>query len=87
MNKTELANAIAQKNNLTQKQGKEILDSITDLIVDTVKTGEDIAIPGFGTFKAKEYADRTGRNPHTGETMTIPACKKFSFVASKSIEL
>lgn len=85
MNKTELVNAIAEKAGLSKVDAKKALDAATEAIIDAVKTGDKVALVGFGTFSLSERAARTGINPSSKEKITIPAKKVFKFKASSSI--
>ena len=71
MNKTELVAAIAEKTELSKKDAEAALKAFTDVVADELKKGEKIQLVGFGTFEVSERPAREGRNPRTGETMTI----------------
>ena len=86
MNKSELAKAIAAKADLTQKQASVVLDSMIDIIQDTVASGEKLTLIGFGTFEAKKYAATKARNPRTGETVAVPAKTVPAFKPGKSFK-
>lgn len=75
MNKNELVTAIAEKANLSKKDADLALKAFTDVVADEMKKGEKVQLVGFGTFEVSERSARTGRNPHTGETTKIPACR------------
>jgi len=80
MNKTELVAAIAAKSELTKVDAGKALDALLETIIDTVAKGDDVALVGFGAFKATKRAAREGRNPKTGATIKIAAATvpKFS---------
>ena len=63
----------------TQKEIGEIFDTIIDAIKENVAAGEKVSIPKFGTFESKERAARIARNPITGESIEVPACKVCKF--------
>ena len=86
MNKAELASAIADKAELSKKDAEAALKAFTDVIAEELKKGEKIQLVGFGTFEVSERAARTGRNPQTGEEMTIPASKAPKFKAGKALK-
>ena len=86
MNKTELVAAIAEKAELSKKDAEKALAAFTDVVADTLKNGDKIQLVGFGTFEVSERAAREGRNPQTGETMTIAACKAPKFKAGKALK-
>ena len=86
MNKTELVAAVATKADLTKKDaeaaGKAVIDAVTEALAD----GDKVALVGFGTFEVKTRAARTGKNPRTGETISIPASKVPSFKAGAALK-
>lgn len=75
MNKKELVSAIAAKADLSVKDAEAFLAAYADVIADAIKSGDKVAIAGFGTYELKAKAARTGINPATKETITIPASK------------
>ncbi len=83
MNKEQLINAIAQKTTITKRDASQILDALSDTIMEAVAEGEKITLVGFGTFEPRERKERPGRNPKTGEPMTIPATRVPAFSAGK----
>ncbi len=85
MNKTELIAAVAEAG-LTKAQADTAVNAVIAKISDTLAAGEDVTLIGFGTFSVKERAERQGRNPATGEAMTIPAGKAVSFKAGKALK-
>ena len=86
MNKTELVAAIAKKTELSKKDAEKALKAFTDVVAEELKKGEKIQLVGFGTFEVSERAAREGRNPQTGKTMTIAACKAPKFKAGKALK-
>ena len=77
MNKTELVAAMAEQTNLSKKDAEAALKAFVDVVAQLV---------GFGTFEVSERAAREGRNPQTGETMTIKASKSPKFKAGKALK-
>ena len=75
MNKKELAVALAQKANLSVKDAEAFLLAYQDVIADAIKSGDKVAIGGFGTYELKTKSARTGFNPITKEPVSIPASK------------
>ena len=75
MNKTELVKAIADKSELTQTDVAKFLDATLETITESLTNNEDVTLIGFGTFSLKERAERQGKNPQTGEPMTIKAAR------------
>ena len=86
MNKTELVAAMAEKAELSKKDSEKALKAFTDVVAEELKKGEKIQLVGFGTFEVSERAAREGRNPQTGKTMKIDACKAPKFKAGKALK-
>jgi len=86
MNKSELIDAIASHANLTKADAGRALEGLTKTIEATLKAGDSVALVGFGSFEVKARAERTGRNPQTGEPLTIAASKTPAFKAGKSLK-
>ncbi|MCF2554734.1 HU family DNA-binding protein [Faecalicatena contorta] len=86
MNKTELVAAIADKAELSKKDSEKALKAFVDVVTDELKKGRKIQLVGFGTFEVTERAAREGRNPQTGKTMKIEACKAPRFKAGKALK-
>ncbi|MDH2364035.1 HU family DNA-binding protein (plasmid) [Priestia megaterium] len=86
MNKTELVDAVATKSELTKQDSKKAVDALLETISNTLAKEEKIQLVGFGTFEIRERSERTGRNPQTGEEMTIPASKAPAFKPGKELK-
>ena len=86
MNKTELVAAVAEQADISKKDAEKALKAFTDVVEEELKKGEKIQLVGFGTFEVSERAAREGRNPQTGETMKIEACKAPKFKAGKALK-
>ena len=86
MNKTELVAAIAEKAELSKKDSEKALKAFVDVVTAELKKEEKIQLVGFGTFEVSKIAAREGRNPQTGKTMKIEACKAPRFKAGKSLK-
>ena len=86
MNKTELVAAIADKAELSKKDSEKALKAYVDVITSELKKGHKVQIVGFGTFEVSKRAAREGRNPLTGDTMKIAACKAPKFKAGKALK-
>ena len=86
MNKTELVAAIAEQAEISKKDAEKALKAFTDVVAEELKKGEKIQLVGFGTFEVSERAAREGRNPQTGEAMTIAASKTPKFKAGKALK-
>lgn len=83
MTKTELVSAICQQTGATQRVVGAILAAEQEEIKAVLKRGENVVLPGFGSFTVKQRNERQGRNPATNETITIPARKVVAFKAGK----
>jgi DNA-binding protein HU-beta len=83
VNKEELVTRIAESASVNKKTANEILDATVASIVEAVAAGEKITLVGFGTFEARDRAEREGRNPKTGEKMTIAATRVPAFSPGK----
>ena len=86
MNKAELITAIAEKTELSKKDAEKALKAFTDVVAEELKKGEKVQLVGFGTFEVSERASREGRNPRTGETMTIASSRTPKFKAGKALK-
>jgi DNA-binding protein HU-beta len=86
MNKAELVAAIAEKSGLKKTESEKALKAFTDVVADELSKGGKIQLVGFGTFEVTERKERTGRNPQSGEEMTIPASKAPKFKAGKALK-
>lgn len=86
MNKTELVAAVAEQAGLSKKDAEAAVKAFTDVVAEALKAGDKIQLVGFGTFEVSERAAREGRNPRTGETMTIEASKTPKFKAGKALK-
>lgn len=85
MNKNDLVKELAKRSGNTIAGTKAIVDDLFDLIGTTIGKGEKVSILGFGTFGIVEKQARSGRNPQTGEAMTIPAHKAVKFKAGRKL--
>ena len=86
MNKTELIAAIAEQAEISKKDAEKALKAFVDVVTEQLKEGEKVQLVGFGTFGVSERAAREGRNPQTGKTMKIAACKAPKFKAGKALK-
>lgn len=86
MNKTELIEAIAKKTELTKKDAEAALKAVIETIEGALKKGDKVQLVGFGTFETKKRKAREGRNPKTGATIKIAACKYPAFSAGKAFK-
>ncbi len=86
MNKAELVAIVADKLEITKKDAETTLDGFLDVIYETLSEGEKVVISGFGTFEVRNRVERVGKNPRTGEDITIPGQKSPAFKAGKKMK-
>ena len=86
MNTTELVDAIAADHDISKADVKKIVDAAISAIASAAAKGDEISLNGFGKFKVKHSPQRDGRNPATGEAITIAASKKLTFSAAKALK-
>ena len=86
MNKTELIEAIAKETGLKKKDAEAAVGAFIGAIEGALAKGEKVQLVGFGTFEVRNRAAKQGRNPRTGETMTVPASKVPAFKAGKALK-
>jgi DNA-binding protein HU-beta len=85
MNKTELINAVAEVVS-SKKEAQAAVECVFSTITDALKSGDAVTVVGFGTFKSVSRDARQGRNPQTGETITIQARNTPKFVPGKALK-
>ena len=85
MNKAELINAIANESEVSKGLSEKVLNAFTNVLSAQLAAGEELTIPGLGSFSVVDKAARTGRNPQTGETIQIAARKSVKFKAYKAL--
>lgn len=83
MNKGELVDAIAEKASVTKKEADSVLSAALETIMEAVSSDDKVTLVGFGSFEPRQRKAREGRNPKTGEAMTIPATVVPAFSAGK----
>ena len=86
MNKTELVQALAAATEQPQAATSRSLDAFIKIVTDELVGGGEVVIPGFGSFKRAERAERSGRNPQTGEALTIAASTTVRFVPGAALK-
>ncbi|MEJ2177444.1 MAG: HU family DNA-binding protein [Gammaproteobacteria bacterium] len=86
MNKAELIDAVAGSANLTKTDAGDAVDAVFDSISKALSGGDSVSLVGFGTFSVSDRAARTGRNPRTGETISIAATRVPKFKAGKGLK-
>ena len=86
MNKQELIDAVATSTGESKSSTAEALDAIIEAVTAAVTRGETVQLVGFGSFSTGARAERTGRNPATGEAITIAAAKTVKFTVGKAFK-
>ena len=86
MNKTELIAAVAEKAEISKKDAEKAVKAFTDAVAEELAKGGKVQFVGFGNFEVSERPAREGRNPRTGETMTIAASKTPKFKPGKALK-
>jgi DNA-binding protein HU-beta len=86
MNKQELIGAVAESAGLTRADASKAVESVFDSISATLKKGDEVRLVGFGTFSVSKRKASTGRNPRTGEPMSIAASSQPKFKAGKGLK-
>lgn len=86
MNKTDLVAAAAEKAALSKKDTETTINAAIEVITEALVANDKVQLVGFGSFEVKARAERTGRNPKTKESITIPASKVPAFKAGKALK-
>ncbi len=86
MNKSELIAVVANSTGLSKADCVRAVDGVFDAIADSLKAGEEVRLVGFGTFNVTHRKQSQGRNPRTGESITIPASNRPKFKAGKGLK-
>ena len=86
MNKTELVAVAAEKTALTKKDAEAVITAALDAFAEALRGGDDVRLVGVGTFGVRERAERTGKNPRTGELVKIPAATIPTFKPGKALK-
>jgi DNA-binding protein HU-beta len=86
MNKAGIADVVHGILNTTKVQAEQVVDSIIESIIKSVKAGEEVSIAGLGIFSAKQRAARTARNPRTGQSVQVAAMRIPKFRAAKAFK-
>ena len=85
MTKADLVSKIAGDGGITKAQAEKAVDGFVSAISDALADGEKVTLVGFGTFSVGARSEREGRNPRTGDKITIPASKVVKFKPGKSL--
>ena len=86
MNKAELIDAVADAADISKASAARAVDAMTDSIAASLKKGDAVTLVGFGTFTVRRRAARSGRNPRTGETISIAASNVPGFKPGKALK-
>jgi len=86
MNKQDLISSVAETSGLSKSDATKAVESVFDAISTALKRGDEVRLVGFGTFSVSQRKASTGRNPRTGETMTIKASTQPKFKAGKGLK-
>ena len=86
MNKAELIKAVASGADISGADAARAVDSVFSAIAETLQSGSDVRLAGFGSFSVVERKATSGRNPRTGESISIPASKQPKFKAGKTLK-
>ncbi len=86
MNKTDLISEVAVRTGMTKKDVEKVVNAFFSTIEGTLKTGDKVQLIGFGTFEVRNRQARKGRNPQTGEEISIPAARVPAFKAGKALK-
>ena len=85
LNKADLVQAVAERTGVTKRDVTQVVDTVFDVIQETLSQGDKVQLVGFGNFEIRERAARKGRNPQTGEVIEIAASKVPAFKAGKNL--
>jgi DNA-binding protein HU-beta len=86
VNKNDIVEAVSERTGLARSDAARAVEALLGSITEALQKGDSVTLSGFGTFVAKERAARTGRNPRTGEAISIAASKVPSFKAGKGLK-
>ena len=86
MNITELAERVATEQSLDKAQARKVIEATLKAVVEAAKDGAEVSLNGFGKFRVQERPEREGRNPATGEAMTLAPSRKLAFSPAKAVK-
>ena len=86
MTKSDFVDRVASESGLSKKDAGAAVDAVISTIEGALKSGEEVSFTGFGKFHVANRGAREGRNPRTGDTMTIPASKVRRFTAGSGLK-
>lgn len=86
MNKAELVADVAERMSDSKMKAGEAVDAVFDAITKALQNGDEVRLPAFGVFVVSQTAERTARNPQTGEAVKVPAGRRARFRAGKALK-
>jgi DNA-binding protein HU-beta len=86
LNKTELVSQVAATAGMTKKDVEKVVNAFFETVEGALKAGDKVQLIGFGTFEVRDRQARKGRNPQTGEEISIPATRVPAFKAGKALK-
>ncbi|HAM49403.1 MAG TPA: integration host factor subunit alpha [Nitrospiraceae bacterium] len=86
MTKADLIEKVTEKAGFTRADAEKATNALVESIIEALKTGENITLQGFGTFKVKDRPARKARNPRTGEEINVPASKSAAFSPANTLK-
>jgi DNA-binding protein HU-beta len=86
LNKDNLVTQIANKTGQKKIDIEQTYDAFLDVVRESLAQGQDVRLSGVGTLKVKQVAERTGRNPRTGEALTVPASRRVQISTSTELK-
>lgn len=86
MNKSGLIAAFAEKSGFSKKDAEKAVNTFLSVVTESLVNGESVQVAGFGTFEVRQRAEKQGRNPRTGESITVPAVAVPAFKAGKGLK-
>jgi DNA-binding protein HU-beta len=86
MNKSDLIEAVATEADISRASAARAVDALVDAMLGALKKGDTVTLSGFGTFAVKTRAERLGRNPRTGDPITIAAARLLGFKPGKAVK-
>ena len=85
MTKVSFIDSLAETNSYSRKQSIEITETILEIMKDSLASGEDLLVSGFGKFQVREKPERLGRNPATGDSMMLRERRVVAFKCSQKL--
>jgi DNA-binding protein HU-beta len=85
MNKKDIVDAVAARTGFDRAEAERAVEAFMSTVISSLAEGRKITVQGFGSFSVRDREERIGRNPRTGQTMTIPAARVVRFVPGKSL--